>query len=349
MSSLKIGNIELGKETFIIAEIASNHLGDFELAMKSLDAAASTGVDAVKFQLFRPEHLVTSDMPVMQHVPENRFPTQRERWNHMRLKKEQISVLFDQCQKKGVMFLCTPFDEASADFLEPLVPAFKLASGDATNYVLVDHVVKKGKPIIASTGLCSQEEVDSLVKRLPADQTLLLHCVGAYPTPDDDACLSLIPFYRSRYKFSIGYSDHTQDSLAPITAVAMGAVAIEKHFILDKSLPGGDRDVSLDPQQMEDMVSQIRRLRKMVGMTPRRLLASEENFSRIMRRSPYTRQSAKKGEILKIEDMILLRPEVESAHPIAELFELGSLRVLRNLEPETLLDETNSEIIPVAD
>lgn len=332
-------------QTLIIAEVGNNHLGNPELAHKSLDAAADAGVDAIKFQLFNPDCLITADQPVLKHVPDNTFATQRERFASMVLKREDFVRLADHAQDRGVMFLCTPFDEESADFLDPLVPIFKLASGDSSHYRLVDHVVAKGKPVMASTGLCDQGEVDALVARLPKEKATILHCVGSYPTPDKDASLGLIPYYRERYGLPVGYSDHTSDTLAPVSAVAMGAVVIEKHFILDRSLPGGDRALSLDGKGMLAMVQEIRRLEQMLGGGPRQLLACEVYGRENLKRSPYLRRSLPAGATVGLADVTFLRPEVPQAFGIMEILESLGLELMEDVTAETPLGPQNSRLI----
>lgn len=310
---MNIGDFNIGIRPYVIAEIGNNHLGDPELAHRTLDAAVEAGVDAVKFQMFNPTQLVIAAETVLKHVPDKTYSTQRERFSRMCLDRDTFSSLARHAAARKVAFLCTPFDRESADFLNPLVPVFKIASGDATNYQLIDHVVDKGKPMLVSTGLCTQQEVDFLVKRLPKDRTLLFHCVGAYPTPDKDACLSLIPYYKSRYGIPIGYSDHTCDLIAPVGAVAVGALAIEKHFILDRSLPGGDRELSLTGPEMMRLVQDTRRVFEMLGDTPRSVRASEVYGREKLRRSPYTRRPVNAGEKLMADDIVFLRPAVDQA------------------------------------
>lgn len=308
---MKIEDFEIGTRTFIIAEIGNNHLGDPALAYRSVEAAAQSGVDAVKFQLFNPDLLVSTDEPVLKHVPENKHSTQRERFKSMVLSSEIFEDLARKARALGLIFLCTPFDIESVDFLDQLVPAFKIASGDADNVPLIKHVISKGKPVMISTGMCNQEEVDYLVSLLPEERSILLHCIGSYPAPDEQVCLSLIPFYKERYKIPVGYSDHTIDTLVPLAAVAMGAVVIEKHFILNRSIPGGDRNLSLAPDEMGNLVKDIRRVETIQG-TPLRTVQGCEMYGRhTLRRNAYTRRTFLAGERLTIQDVIWLRPATD--------------------------------------
>ncbi len=343
--ALKIGNTVIGERIYIIAEIGNNHLGEFNLALKTLEAALETGVDAIKFQMFNPESLVTASTPVYKHVPDNIYSTQRERFRQMRLTDDQFLQLAKITRDNGVDFLCTPFDKSSADFLYPLVPAFKIASGDTSNYALIDHVKDKKKPLIVSTGLCDQKEVDLLVDNLPLNSTVLLHCVGSYPTPDDEVNLALIPFFKERYKIPIGFSDHTSDILAPLSAAAIGAVVIEKHFILDRSIPGGDQTLSLVPNEMKKLVDSVRRLEKMMGSSPRKLTTSELYGRTNLRRSPYSNKKIKKGEQLSINDITFLRPEVESAYPISDIIRATKIVAIQDMDIETLLTADNTQLL----
>lgn len=338
----KFGSLE---RPYIIAEVGNNHLGDVEIAHKSIDAAVDAGVDAVKFQLFDPDLLITASEPVLKHVPANKFSTQRERFRHMVLEHAEFESLARHCAEASVAFLCTPFDPPSADFLDTLVPAFKIASGDSSNFALIDHVTRKGKPMMASTGLCEQDEVDELVSHLPADRSLIFHCIGAYPTPDADANLALIPFYRERYGLSVGFSDHTTDPLASLAAVALGATIIEKHFILDRTLPGGDRDLSLDAASMHELVKGARRIASMRGTMPRTLTPSEAYGREKLRRSAYAKRAIHAGERFGIEDVVLLRPEISGAHSLKDVLDASGLIATADITPESVLTTDNTELL----
>lgn len=303
-----IGNVEIGSKTFIIAEIGNNHIGDFNLAKQSLEAAARCGVDAVKFQTFKPELLVDKHMPIFAHVPDKSLKTQRERSKKMALTNDEFIRLTEIAKEIGIMLLTTPFDKGSADFIDKYVPVFKIASGDVNNIPLLDHVLAKGKGMLVSTGMCSQDEVDELVAYIPKGRLILFHCVASYPTKPEDANLSLIPFYQQRYQIPIAYSDHTAGLTASMMAAAMGAVAIEKHFILDRSIPAGDIAVSLDPKEMTTLVNAIREIDLMKGKPPRKLLDCEQYGKRTLRRTAYAKRPIAKDEGILTDDVVWLRP-----------------------------------------
>ena len=329
---------------YIIAEVGNNHLGDIEIAFKSIDAAKRCGADAVKFQLYDPELLITSTEPVLKHVPENTFLSQRERFQHMVLNHTDFSKLAKHANNRGIDFLCTPFDIPSAEFLMNIVPAYKIASGDVSNVQLIDYIAMKNKPVMVSTGLCNQKEVDELVLRLPRERSMILHCIGAYPTPDSEVHLDLIPFYRERYQIPLGFSDHTPDSLASLSAAALGATVIEKHFIIDKNLPGGDRDLSLDESGMKNLIGGIRRVASMKGVSPRKITKSEKYGRSKLRRSMYTKRVICAGETISLGDLLCLRPAAENAHPISEIFASRKIIAKIDITNEMPLTPINSDI-----
>lgn len=331
---MKIGNFEIGRKAFIIAEIGNNHLGDAQIAMETLAAAAEAGVDAVKFQMFNPDLLVSSDEPVLKHVPDNVCATQRERFRKMMLSEKVFIDLAKKAAELNLIFLTTPFDKQSADFLDTIVPAFKISSGDADNQPLISHILTKNKPILISTGMSTQADIDNLVTNLPKNNTILLHCIGAYPTPDDQACLSLIPFYIEKYKMPIGYSDHTVGLIAPLAAVSMGAVVIEKHFILDESIPGGDRALSLSPKKMTELVTEIRRIEKMKGRVPRKIQAAEIYGCQKLRRCAYTNRKIRQGEEIMEKDIVWLRPVVKNSLHFDIFKANGHIIAVKTIEKE---------------
>jgi N,N'-diacetyllegionaminate synthase len=337
-SIVDFGNLE---NPFIIAEVGNNHLGDPELAHKTLDAAADAGAHAVKFQLYNPDLLITASEPVLKHVPNNTFDTQRERFRHMVLDHDDFASLAGHAKERGIMYLCTPFDGESADFLDAHVEAFKIASGDTSNFALIEHVTAKGKPMLVSTGLCEQEEVDLLVDRLPHDRSLIFHCIGSYPTPDEDLNLDLIAFYQERYGIPVGFSDHSPDLVAPLSAIAMGATIIEKHFIFDKSLPGGDRDLSLDPAGMKELVDGARRIGVMRGRTPRQVTPSEAYGRGKLRRSAYVNRAIKAGEEFTVGEVTYLRPEEPSAYRPIDVMSAKVLTATCDIAVETPLSPDN--------
>lgn len=312
---MKIGDFDTKKRTFIIAEIGSNHNGDFSLAKAMVRKAAECGVDAVKFQVYNAENLVSRTAPLLSHV-KGVHKTQYERFRSLEFSKEQYFELAALAKDSGVFFLASVFDEDIADMLDKIMPAYKIASGDLTNAELISHIAKKNKPIILSTGMATVGEIKKSIALIPKSRLILLHCVSAYPTPMEAANLRAIPFLKKRFKSEIGYSDHTQGILACIAAVALGAVVIEKHFTFDKNIPLGDHKLSLEPDELKQMVGYIRQLEPALGDYGKTPLESEKNISKHLRRSLYAKEDIHKNARISKENIIALRPEdgISAAH-----------------------------------
>lgn len=259
-NTFRIGTRTIGEgyPTFVIAEAGLNHNGDFQLAKKLVMEAARSGVDAVKFQTIDASKLVTK---------KNAFAL--DFFKEHEFNATQWKELADLAKKVGIMFLSTPFDEQSADFLEKLgVPAFKIASGDLTHLPLLSHVAKKGKPMICSTGAGSMrqiKEAQEAVYRTGNKQLAVLHCISNYPTQPQEAHLEMIQVLHKSFHVPAGFSDHTIGFAIAIGAVALGARIIEKHFTLDNGLPGPDHRLSLNPKDMAVMVEAIRKVEVAVG------------------------------------------------------------------------------------
>lgn len=305
--SMHIGPLDLATRTLVIAEIGSNHNGDFAQARALLAAAAAAGADAVKFQVYRGERLVHGDLPAMAHVRAT-HPTQRARFQSLEFSDAQWHELASLAGEVGTIFLASVFDEDSADRIAPLVPAFKIASGDLTNVPLLRHVARFGKPVILSTGMATVEEIDTAIEALRPAPTILLHCVSRYPTPIEEANLRAIPFLASRFGVPVGYSDHTIGTTACIAAVALGASAIEKHFTFDKTIPFGDHKLSADRDELASLVRAIREVEQGLGRSSKEPGDRERAMRSVMRRSLYFRRALPAGTRIGADDLIALRP-----------------------------------------
>lgn len=261
---MKIGNWESGKgRAFIIAEIGSNHEGDFPRAQRIVELAAQAGADAVKFQVYIPEKLVHPDMPAMGHAATHR--TQLERMKSLQFTHGQYRQLAKQAEALGIVWMASAFDEESVDLVTELSPCIKIASGEATNLSLIEYAASKGKPILISTGMADYREWEAAAACVPKDRLVLLHCVSLYPTPPENA--GLFQLRGNRYGQILGYSDHTVGCLAPIVAVSMGAQVIEKHFTdlqTGRGQAPGDHKLSLNLIEFDQMVQQIRQVEMML-------------------------------------------------------------------------------------
>jgi len=337
---MDLGALEIGQRTVVVAELGSNHLGDPRLALQTVEAAATAGADAVKGQMYRPETLVEPNAPVLSYVPKS-HASQRDRFRSLQLSEETLSRIADLARDLGLMFLMTPFDIEALEFLDPLVPAFKVASGDLTNIQLLRAIAARGKPVILSTGFARVDEIDRAVAEIPKDQLILLHCVAAYPTPDEEVNLEAIRFLRDRYGVPVGWSDHCRGILSAVAAVAAGAQLVEKHFILSKDLPAADVELSADPSEFREMVGAIRRVERMRGGPWKRVTPGEEYFREHLRRALYARRDIPAGTPLTADMLIALRPCGLGMVPANEMDAVLGRKVRRTVARETPLRNTD--------
>ena len=280
-----------GEEVFVIAEAGVNHNGDLSIARRLIDVAVEAGADAVKFQSFKAESLVTPAAPKAEYQTRttSTSESQFEMLRKLELSATDHGELSSYCRERGVLFLSTPFDEETADFLDTLpVPAFKISSGDLTNTQLLEHVARKKKPLILSTGMANLAEVNDavkVVKTAGCDQIVLLHCVTDYPADPADVNLRAMQTLRETFHVPVGFSDHTQGIEVALAATALGAAVIEKHFTLDRALPGPDHRASLEPAEMRAFIRGIRVVQSALGNGEKVPTAREIETARVARRS----------------------------------------------------------------
>ena len=324
----KIGD---GAPVFVIAEAGVNHNGDLGLAMRLVEAAVEAGADAVKFQTFKAETLVSR-----RAVEPKYFELIRQ----LEMPLEQQKRLLDYCRERKILGFSTPCDEASADFLESLdVPLFKVASMDLNNLPFLRHLARKSRPIILSTGMGTLDEVRDAVAAIRAEGDVplaLLHCVSAYPTPVEDANLRAMDTLRAVFEGPVGFSDHTLGMSVALAAVARGAAVIEKHFTLDKSLPGPDHQASLDPAEFGAMVAAIRGIERALGDGGKRPMPSEEGFLRLMRKSLVAARRIRAGETITPDALAAKRPGTGISP--AEIHLVVGRIAKRDFEPDELID-----------
>jgi N,N'-diacetyllegionaminate synthase len=317
---MKIGNREIGGKSgdvYVIAEIGGNHDGDPEQAYRLVEAAARAGVDAVKFQHYRAETLVHSDMEAVP-IARKFYKTQFERFKSLELTDEVSERLIKQCADLGIDFLTTSYDLNILERYAPHMPAIKVASGDATYYGMIRAAVATGKPVILSTGFCNMDEIKAAADMIPADRRALLHCVSIYPLPDEKVNLNGIAKLRATFPEGlIGFSDHSIGIEACLGAVALGADVLEKHFTLDTTRELGDHRLSLNPEQLATMVSGVRRLYAMRG-DGRKPVSGEELLRPMLRRGTYAARDLPVGHVLREEDLLFIRPETEIGPDKAE-------------------------------
>jgi N-acetylneuraminate synthase len=313
---IKIGSRKVGsgEPVLVIAEIGVNHNGDVRLAQQLVDLAAAAGADAVKVQTFTAAGLVTPTSPKAVYQTETTSATesQLEMLRGLELSEDAHWELKQHCHRAGLMFLSTPFDSAAADLLEQLdVPAFKISSGDVTNLPLLEHVAGKGRPIILSTGMSNIEEVADAVKAIRnagCEQLVLLHCVSNYPASVSDVNLRAMQTMAEAFRVPVGYSDHTTGIDISIAAVALGACVIEKHFTLDRNLPGPDHRASLEPDELRALIQGVRRVEAALGDGQKVPADSELDTARVARRSLVAAENIYAGTRILREMIAAKRP-----------------------------------------
>ena len=325
---------------FVIAEAGVNHNGDKDLALALIDAAVNADADAVKFQTFRAEELASADAPraAYQNQTTDKGETQLEMLKRLELPHALHHQLMETCKKKGITFLSTPFDSESLDFLVDVLKlkTLKISSGEITNGPLLLQAGKSGSDIILSTGMSALEEVegalgvlafgltdadgepsrDAFEEAFASDQgqaalkekVTLLHCTSEYPAPVEDANLRAMATMRDAFGLRVGLSDHTPGIAVTIAAVALGACIIEKHFTLDRTLPGPDHRASLEPGELKDMVAAIRAVEQALGDGDKVPRPSEKENREIVRKSLVAARDLAKGETITAADLKAKRP-----------------------------------------
>ena len=302
--------------TTIIAEAGVNHNGSMERARKMIDAAVEAGADLVKFQTFKAETLLTkfAEKADYQNKMTKTDESQFDMIKKLELDRSAHEELIKHCEYKGIRFLSTPFDHDSIELLAELnVPFYKIPSGEITNMPYLRHVGRMGKPVVMSTGMAILKEVHTAMKVLldagtEKDNITVLHCNTEYPTSIEDVNLMAMLTLRNELGVSVGYSDHTLGIEIPVAAVALGATVIEKHFTLDRSLPGPDHHASLEPNELKAMSSAIRNIEKAMGTGEKKPSKSELKNIPIARRSIVAQKPIKKGEIFTEENLMVKRP-----------------------------------------
>lgn len=299
---------------FIIAEAGVNHNGDIKLAKHLVDIAVESCADAVKFQTFNPEEVVSKTAPKADYQKKTTFreESQLDMIRGLELSQEEHIELQSYCRKQDILFLSTPFDKGSVDFLDGLdVPVFKVGSGEITNWSLLKYIAKKGKPIFLSTGMSFLSEVDEAIRVIYEagnEQLLLLHCVSDYPADPSAANLRAMSTMSQAFQVPVGYSDHTPGIEVALAAVAIGACLIEKHFTLDKDLPGPDHIASLEPEELMALVRGIRVVESSLGHGKKEPDLSELNTADVARRSLVAARDIQANTKLSEELIAIKRP-----------------------------------------
>jgi len=311
MIRVKVGDKWVGDNSpvYIVAEAGSNHNGDFNQALRLIDIAADAGVDAVKFQHFRAAKLYPKSAGESDYLAIHR--SIYDIIHDMEMPDEWVPRLADHCREKGLAFLSSPFDEDSADLLNPHVPAFKVASYEMTHTPLLRHLARKGKPMIISTGAASLHEVMAAVAEIRSEgneHIIVLQCTAKYPTPFHAVNAKAIVSLKDATGLPTGLSDHSRDPIvAPVMAVALGACLIEKHFTLSNGMPGPDHAFAVEPHELKELVQRVREAERALGSGHKEPLLEEQELRVFARRSIFSTRDIKAGEKLSRENVAVLR------------------------------------------
>lgn len=330
------------EKVYIIAEAGDNHNGDFNTALKLVDVAKRAGADCVKFQTFVTEEIISKYAEMAEYQKKNtgKEESQFEMVKRLELSFDEFRKIKEYCDRVGIQFLSTPFDLKSVDFLNELgVPFFKIPSGEITNYPYLIKIAHTGKPVVMSTGMCEPDEILAAINVLEKNgsgEITLLHCNTEYPTPLKDVNLYAMRTMKKMFGKKVGYSDHTKGIEVPVAAVALGACVIEKHFTLDKNMPGPDHKASLEPDELGRMVKNIRNIEIALGDGVKRVSESERKNIAIARKSIVARRNIQEGEILTEENLAVKRPGT-GINPMQWMEVLG-IRAVRDFKEDELIE-----------
>jgi N-acetylneuraminate synthase len=330
-----------GAPCLIVAEAGVNHNGSLDLAHRLVDVAIEAGADAIKFQSFKADRLTTTDAPKAAYQTERTaaHESQRDMLKRLELSADAHRDLMRHCRQRGILFLSTPFDEESADLLDALgIAAFKLPSGEVTNLPFLVHVAKKGKPLVVSTGMARLSEVETAVRTIEAAGNrhfALLHCVSNYPARAADVNLRAMQTMATAFAVPVGYSDHTMGIEVSLAAVALGACVIEKHFTLDRTLPGPDHQASLEPAELTMLVRGVRAVEAAVGDGRKIPAADEAATAVVARRSLVAARDLSPGTVLTEDLVAIKRPG--NGLPPAMLAQVVGRQVNRAVRADALL------------
>ncbi|WDU80203.1 N-acetylneuraminate synthase [Lysinibacillus sp. G01H] len=326
-------------KTYIIAEAGVNHNGSLELALKLVEEAAKAGADAVKFQTFKSENVISkkAEKADYQKSTTDISETQLEMVKKLELSYEEFVIIAEHCIKNNIIFLSTGFDNESLDFLNEVldIPWIKIPSGEVTNAPLILKAAQTHKNILLSTGMCTIEDIHNTMsiiyygytrnstpanfeevkriyetenKDILKEKVTILQCTTEYPTPIEDLNLKSIQFLSDTFGTKVGLSDHSEGIIAPSIAVALGATVIEKHFTLDKNMEGPDHKASITPSELRQLVEMIRYTEKALGCNDKNVAFSEKNNIRIARKSLVAANDIKESEIFTEHNLAIKRP-----------------------------------------
>ena len=313
--TITIGSREVGfpEAVYVIAEAGVNHNGQLDLALQLADAAKSSGADAVKFQLFRVEEQISVNAPTADyqrgHTGNNSMLEMAKNYD---LPWEAHRTIFSHCQSIGIEYMASCFDSKAVDFLLELGgDSVKVGSGEITNFPLLAHIARCGKPLLLSTGMSTMDDVRRAVdhfRMCGGGDLVLFQCVSNYPSQPEDLNLRVITTLSKEFEVPVGFSDHSVGNTAAVAAVALGACFLEKHFTLDKALPGPDHAMSMDPEELKSYVEKVHIAERCLGSGQKKLAPGEAEVQRVARRSLVAARSIQTGEMLNEDNVVFKRP-----------------------------------------
>jgi len=324
--------------------VGVNHNGDLQTALKLAEEAKASGAHCVKFQTFKAASVITRNAPKANYQLQVTDPreSQYEMLKKLELSPENFAKIAAHCRDIGIQFLSTPYNRADVDLLESIgVDAFKIASGQIVEYAFLAYVAEKGKPIILSTGMATLSEIDnaiSTIRNAGNDQIIVLQCTTNYPSTNEDANIRAMSSIRNAFDVLVGYSDHVPNNYACYAAVALGARVVEKHFTLDKTMPGPDHSSSLSPTEFEQLTNGIRLIESSLGSSIKRPVKEEVRNIAGMRRSITATVDIKKGELISWENVDFKRPGTGLTGNFSELVINKPARVNISADTQITLD-----------
>ena len=349
---VKLGNnfVKPDSPVYIIAEAGVNHNGDVSQAVELIKAAAKAGADAVKFQTFKTEQVTTKQSPTAAYQKKN--VGEESQWKLLRpleIQEKDYPKLIRECKKAKIEFMSTPHGHIdSVKLLNPMVRIWKVGSGDLTNLPFLEFLGKTNKPIILSTGMATKPEIKEAVDTIIAtgnDQIVILQCTTNYPCPDEDANVAMMfDIQKHNPDYLVGYSDHTVGIEASILAANLGATIIEKHFTLDRNLPGPDQKNSLEPKKLKEMIEKIQKKEQLdpaqakiyLGSKLKKPLKSELIIAEMARKSVIAQKNIKKGQVFNEEMLTIKRPAKGGLHP-REYWNIIGRKATRDIVADTQL------------
>ena len=327
--------------TLIIAEAGVNHNGSLEMAKRLVDKAKECGADIVKFRTAKLDSLVSKSAQMADYQKKNIGveESQKEMLSKLLLSFDEFLELADYCKSVGITFLSTPFDIESIHFLDDLQDIWKIPSGEITNYPYLVEIARTVKKVILSTGMAEMDEIGAAIKVLEENGTkdiTILHCTTEYPASIEDVNLRVMETLKTAFGYPVGYSDHTQGIEVDLAAVAMGATVIEKHFTLDRTLPGPDHKASLEPSELKAMVDGIRKIEKALGTGEKKPSAIEIENRKVVRKSIIAARYINKGDVFSEENLTTKRPGT-GINPMRWNDIIGT-KAIRDFEEDELIE-----------